>query len=59
MCSRNSTTEDFERVIEVLDQFPTESFITHTVPYTEMIANFDRWVNPATGVIKATVDFKI
>ncbi len=57
MCSRNATTEDFEHVINVLDQFPTESFITHTVPYTEMIANFDSWLDPATGVIKATVDF--
>tara|TARA_B100000809_G_C15139668_1_gene532542 strand:+ start:6362 stop:7372 length:1011 start_codon:yes stop_codon:yes gene_type:complete len=57
MCSRNATTEDFEHVINVLDQFPTESFITHTVPFTEMIANFDSWLDPATGVIKATVDF--
>jgi len=59
MCSRNATTEDFEYVINVLDQFPTESFITHTVHFTEMIANFDSWLNPATGVIKATVDFNI
>jgi 2-desacetyl-2-hydroxyethyl bacteriochlorophyllide A dehydrogenase len=57
MCSRNATTEDFEHVINVLDQFPTESFITHTVPFTEMIENFDSWLDPATGVIKATVDF--
>jgi 2-desacetyl-2-hydroxyethyl bacteriochlorophyllide A dehydrogenase len=59
MCSRNATTEDFEHVISVLDQFPTDSYITHNVPYTEMIANFDSWLNPATGVIKATVNFKI
>ncbi len=59
MCSRNATTEDFEHVISVLDQFPTESFITHNVPYTEMIENFDSWLDPATGVMKATVDFKI
>jgi 2-desacetyl-2-hydroxyethyl bacteriochlorophyllide A dehydrogenase len=58
MCSRNATTEDFEHVISVLDQFPTESFITHNVPFTEMIANFDSWLKPETGVIKATVDFK-
>ncbi|WP_139956041.1 zinc-binding alcohol dehydrogenase family protein [Flavicella sediminum] len=57
MCSRNATTEDFEHVINVLDQFPTESFITHNVPFTEMIENFDSWLDPATGVIKATVDF--
>lgn len=59
MCSRNATTEDFEHVISVLDQFPTESYVTHNVPYTEMIANFDSWCDPATGVMKATVDFKL
>lgn len=59
MCSRNATAEDFEHVISVLDQFPTDSFITHNVPYTEMIANFDSWLKPETGVIKATVDFKL
>ena len=57
MCSRNATTEDFEHVISVLDQFPTESYITHNVPFTDMIANFDSWCDPATGVMKATVDF--
>ncbi len=57
MCSRNATTEDFEHVISVLNQFPTDSFITHSVPYTDMIAHFDSWLNPETGVIKATVSF--
>ncbi|WP_298369483.1 zinc-binding alcohol dehydrogenase family protein [uncultured Lutibacter sp.] len=59
MCSRNATTEDFEHVISVLDQFPTDSYITHNVPYTEMIANFDSWCDLETGVMKATVDFKL
>ena len=57
MCSRNATTEDFEHVINVLDQFPTESFITHNVSFTEMISNFESWTKPETGVIKATVNF--
>jgi len=57
MCSRNATVEDFEHVIQVLPQFPTASFITHNVPFTEMISNFDSWTKPETGVIKATVDF--
>lgn len=57
MCSRNATLEDFEHVISVLDQFPTKSFITHTVPYNEMISNFDSWLDPKNGVIKATVTF--
>ncbi len=57
MCSRNATTEDFEHVISVLNQFPTHSFITHNVSFSEMITNFGDWIKPATGVIKATVDF--
>lgn len=57
MCSRNATTEDFEHVINVLDQFPTESFITHNVSFIEMISNFESWTKPETGVIKATVNF--
>lgn len=57
ICSRNATTEDFEHVIKVINQFPTDSFVTHNVPFTEMIANFDSWTKPETGVIKATVKF--
>ena len=57
LCSRNATLQDFEYVISVLDQFPTESFITHNVDCSEMISNFDSWLEPKTGVIKATVDF--
>jgi len=57
MCSRNATTEDFEHVISVLNQFPTDSFITHSVDFTDMIQNFDSWLKPETGVIKATVSF--
>ncbi|MDP4678844.1 MAG: zinc-binding dehydrogenase, partial [Cyclobacteriaceae bacterium] len=59
LCSRNATTEDFENVIEVLKsgQFPTSSFVTHSVDYTQMIEKFDSWLKPETGVIKATVNF--
>lgn len=57
MCSRNATTKDFEHVISILNQFPTDSFITHNVPFTEMINNFDSWLDPNSGVIKATVTF--
>jgi len=57
MCSRNATTEDFEHVINVLNQFPTDSFVTHEVDFTDMIKNFDSWTKPETGVIKATVKF--
>lgn len=58
LCSRNATQEDFEHVMSILDQFPTSSFITHNVPFIEMIEHFDSWLDPATGVIKAMVNFK-
>ena len=59
MCSRNATFEDFRHVVNILEtgDFPTASFITHRVSFTDMIANFDSWINPETGVIKAMVDF--
>ncbi len=57
MCSRNATLEDFERVIAVLKtgQFPTDHFVTHTVGFEEMIGQFDSWLDPEAGVVKAMV----
>ena len=59
LCSRNATFEDFEQVISVLrnGDFPTDSFVTHNVDCTEMVAHFDSWLDPNNGVIKATVNF--
>ena len=57
ICSRNANIEDFEYVISVINQFPTESFITHNVSLTEMIEDFDSWLDPESGVMKATVNF--
>jgi len=56
-CSRNATVEDFEFVIKHLKEFPTDSFVTHQVHFSEMISNFDSWLDPKTGVIKAMVNF--
>jgi len=57
MCSRNATFDDFRWVKETLEggQFPTDKFITHRAPFSEMIDRFDGWVKPETGVIKAMV----
>lgn len=57
MCSRNATFDDFRWVKETLEggRFPTNKFITHSVPYTEMIGDFDGWLKPEAGVIKAVV----
>lgn len=57
LCSRNATVADFKRIIAMIDQFPTDSFITHKVHFSEMKAHFDQWLDPTEGVIKATVQF--
>ncbi len=59
LCSRNATLADFQRVVEVLRQgnFPSDKFITHRVTFDDMIDNFEGWLDPAQGVIKAMVDF--
>ena len=57
MCSRNATLEDFQFVIDHIKEFPTKTFITHQVHFSEMIENFDSWLLPETGVVKAMVNF--
>ena len=55
MCSRNATMEDMLHVKTVLEsgEFPTEAYITHEVPFIEMIENFGSWLKPESGVVKA------
>ncbi len=57
MCSRNATTEDFMHVMRLLNQFPSQSFVTHNVLFSEMIDHFDSWLDSSNGIIKATIDF--
>lgn len=59
MCSRNATMEDMLKVKEVLEsgEFPTEAYITHEVPFVEMIENFEAWLQPETEVVKAMLSF--
>ncbi|MFV0564711.1 MAG: zinc-binding alcohol dehydrogenase family protein [Flavobacteriaceae bacterium] len=57
MCSRNATLEDFQFVIDNLKQFPTQTFVTHQVHFTDMISHFNSWLYPKTKVIKAMVRF--
>ena len=58
ICSRNATLEDFKYVIAILEkgEFPVNSYITHNVGFTEMIPQFDSWLDPGNGVIKAIVN---
>lgn len=58
MGSRNSMREDFLEVIEQIrnGSIDTDSFITHRTGFTDMIAQYDQWLRPETGVIKAVVE---
>lgn len=58
MSSRNATREDFEHVIACMkrkDVDPT-TYITHRVLFNKVKDEFEGWLNPANGVIKAMVE---
>ncbi|MBO9591405.1 MAG: zinc-binding alcohol dehydrogenase family protein [Niabella sp.] len=59
MSSRNAVKEDFEQVIRSMKKgaIRPQTYITHTVAFDEVPAQFESWLNPATGVIKAMVHF--
>lgn len=60
MSSRNATRQDFEYVIASVKRGevkPTK-FITHRVLFEEVAGEFESWLNPANGVIKAMVEFR-
>ena len=58
MSSRNATRQDFEHVIGSMKRgevSPT-TYITHRVLFNQVKENFESWLNPANGVIKAMVE---
>lgn len=57
MGSRNATAEDFRFVIEAIrgGRVPTRAMHTHSAPLAELPDTLPRWIDPATGVIKAIV----
>jgi 2-desacetyl-2-hydroxyethyl bacteriochlorophyllide A dehydrogenase len=57
MSSRNATRADFDQVIDVIKQGLIDPlpYITHRVDFDEVPDNFERWLNPAMGVIKAMI----
>ena len=58
MSSRNATRKDFEHVMDSLKQnlIDPTTYITHRVTFDNIKSNFDSWLNPANGVIKAIVE---
>jgi 2-desacetyl-2-hydroxyethyl bacteriochlorophyllide A dehydrogenase len=58
MSSRNATKEDFDHVMRCMQERLVDpaTYITHRVEFDEVKNNFDSWLNPANGVIKAMVE---
>lgn len=58
MSSRNATREDFEHVITSIKKGLVQpaNYITHRVRFDEVKDNFESWLDPASGVIKAMIE---
>ena len=58
MSSRNATRQDFEFVIDAMkrQEVRPTTYITHRVRFAEVKTEFEQWLNPANGVIKAMVE---
>lgn len=55
MSSRNATRKDFEQVISCIRNgtMDPSNFITHKVEFGKVKEEFESWLHPANGVIKA------
>jgi 2-desacetyl-2-hydroxyethyl bacteriochlorophyllide A dehydrogenase len=58
MGSRNATEADFEHVIGHLraGEIDIDAFVTHRAAFPQMIEQFETWLRPDSGVIKAMVE---
>jgi 2-desacetyl-2-hydroxyethyl bacteriochlorophyllide A dehydrogenase len=58
MSSRNATRQDFEHVIANMKKGEVKptNYITHRVVFDSVKQEFESWLNPANGVIKAMVE---
>ncbi len=57
MSSRNATRSDFEEVMKHIQDgnLDPAAFITHRVPFCELVQQFSSFLNPASAVIKAVI----
>jgi len=58
MSSRNATRADFEHVISALKSGKVDpvTYITHRVDFGQVAGQFQGWLDPVNGVIKAMVE---
>jgi len=59
MSSRNATAQDFQNVIGFIKkgEVKPSNYITHRVAFGSVASKFESWLHPASGVIKAMVEF--
>ena len=58
LCSRNALPRDFVRIIGLIEsgKIDTRPWITHRSNFDSLIADFPRYTQPETGVIKAMIE---
>jgi 2-desacetyl-2-hydroxyethyl bacteriochlorophyllide A dehydrogenase len=58
LSSRNATRQDMEHIVRALEagKMDGTSFITHRASLDQVINQFESWLRPETGVIKAVVE---
>ncbi|WP_058306231.1 zinc-binding alcohol dehydrogenase family protein [Gracilibacillus massiliensis] len=58
LASRNATREDFDFVIQSIESgfIDAKSFITHRSKFDELPNEFESWLKPKNGVVKAMIE---
>jgi threonine dehydrogenase-like Zn-dependent dehydrogenase len=58
MSSRNATRQDFDKVMEGMQKklIDPTTYITHRVGFDQVKAEFEKWRDPRSRVIKAMVE---
>jgi len=58
LASRNALGEDFEQIIGLMEQgmIDTKPWITHRVSFQELVNQFETFLKPESGVIKAIIE---
>lgn len=58
MASRNALSEDFSRIIRLIESgsIDTSPWITHRDSVANVASVFPTWTKPETGVIKAMIE---
>ena len=58
LASRNSRSEDFKRIISLIElgDVDTQPWITHRAGYGDFVESFSGWLEPEAGVVKAMLE---